>query len=417
MSVELGEEDACNRTNSRTGRPIRKGAGRKSFNPGFVNSEIAIDEVAGEGHEEMKDAGESDEDEGELGEDAAEINQIAGQVKQGRKQKKKPQKKRARSTSPPLSILDEGNFSRESTPERRIQEDDDHAGYANELPLVMSTAGGGLTINVTINVPKDYAGGPITLTLPSEILQQGRKRQKVATTVVVGDKPIGNTSQPPTHSPTSGWHSLSAELRNKIYRLLFVTEERIDFYSLHNLKRSAAFLATCRQVYHEGRSVLYMENRFHLERNKHPRNPYWSTKTEEVGWKDVRRFLKHISPKNIALLRDVSFLFDDALPSMSRELTHEQRRFVNDDHLMSCLRMLSKHGRLRKINLAFYGRRELSRVDVRFLENLYQIRADTVEFVKSPQSYTWNKIPGGMQESTVLEMTRRKKLYPAETAK
>jgi len=102
---------------------------------------------------------------------------------------------------------------------------------------------------------------------------------------------------------------------------------------------------------------------------------------------------------------------------MSRELTHEQRRFVNDDHLMSCLRMLAKHGRLRKINLTFYGRRELSRVDVRFLENLYQVRADVVEFDNSAQSWISSKMPFNMRESMITEMTRRKKLYPAETAK
>ncbi|KAK3078109.1 hypothetical protein LTS18_008423, partial [Coniosporium uncinatum] len=287
MSEELGEEDAYNRVNSRTGRPIRRSAGRKSFDPEFVNSQMAIDEVAEEFHEEVKEPGESDNDDGELGDDAEVIKKIGGRVKRGRKQKRQTKKKkRPRSPSPPLSTHEDENFSRESTPEHELQEAESNASHANK-DSAMSDASGSFTINLTVNIPKDYAGGPITLTLPSEVLKQGQKRQKVehsneSTIVLGGAKHAGNTPRP----PLSGWHSLSAELRNKIYRLLFVTEERVAFDSLLNLKRSAAFLATCRQVYDEGRTILYMENKFHFERNKHPRNPYWSTKTEEVGWKD-----------------------------------------------------------------------------------------------------------------------------------
>ena len=56
------------------------------------------------------------------------------------------------------------------------------------------------------------------------------------------------------------------ELRNDIYRLAFVTKDTVDFGNPSNCQRSAAFLATCRQVHDEATSILYSENRFVFRR-------------------------------------------------------------------------------------------------------------------------------------------------------
>ena len=398
VNEELGEDHAFKHINPRTGRPIRRSAGRRFINPEFVSSQAAIAEA------EEDQEPEEGADQSCLEEDPEEMPKTTGKSGRGRKQSKKIQrKKRLRSLSPPLSTHDDETFSRDATPDDTVEEAQSDSSCEK---LRSPTVANSFSINLTINIPKDYTGGPITLTLPTEMLDRSRKRQKLHN----GASPARGVLAP--QSQTSGWHSLSAELRNKVYRLLFVTEARIDFSSLHNLKRSGAFLATCRQVYNEGRTILYMENKFHFERNKSPRNPYWSTKLEEVGWKDVRRFLKHISPQNIALLREVSFTFDDAMPSMSRDMTHEERRYVNDDHLMSCLRMLAKHGKLKKVNLTFYGRREICRADVRFIENLYHMRADVVGIDKGIPDWMHGKMSLGMKQTTIKEMTRRKRLYP-----
>ncbi|KAF1985728.1 hypothetical protein K402DRAFT_394342 [Aulographum hederae CBS 113979] len=158
-----------------------------------------------------------------------------------------------------------------------------------------------------------------------------------------------------------------------------------------------------------------MENRFRFERMKSTRVPYWDITPKEVGFKDAHLMLKSAGPKNIQLLRDVMFVFDDAMMSNARNLSKEKRRFVQDDHLISCMRMLGMFGKLRKIELSFHGRRELYRSDVRFLEALYTMQADEIAIVPHPTWSKWQNAPPKvhtlLKEAIVNEMTRRKKIY------
>jgi hypothetical protein len=120
-----------------------------------------------------------------------------------------------------------------------------------------------------------------------------------------------------------------------------------------------------------------------------------------------------IGPENRAYLRDIEFTFDDASPSAAPELSHEGRRYMNDDHLMDCLRIL-RGAKLRKISLDFQGRRSLQKTDIKFLSALEQIKVDEVTTKEWKKwSYT-NKINSGVFAELKDVMTRRKKLYIAK---
>ena len=117
-----------------------------------------------------------------------------------------------------------------------------------------------------------------------------------------------------------------------------------------------------------------------------------------------------IGPENRAYLRDIEFTFDDSSPSATPDLSHEGRRYINDDYLMDCLRIL-RGAKLRKISLDFQGRRALQKTDIRFLSALEQIKVDEVTTKEWKKwSYT-NKINSGVFAELKDVMTRRKKLY------
>lgn len=176
-----------------------------------------------------------------------------------------------------------------------------------------------------------------------------------------------------------GFNSLPAELRNRIYGLLFVGEP-FEFRTGKNFSRSAAFLRTCKRVHEEGRTILYGENEFCLQRQHHPRGNFYDADWKEVGYKDVRRFFKMIGPVNLGLIRTVKIDFDDGSPSTSPGLNVDQRRFLNDGHLMHALKLLGKHGQLDYIKMGFYGRRYMYISDKKFLDILRAIKANKVEF-------------------------------------
>ena len=69
---------------------------------------------------------------------------------------------------------------------------------------------------------------------------------------------------------------------------------------LQNFQRSSAFLRTCRQVYDEGRSILYSENEFFFQRQSRRCGSIWAADWGELGFKPVRKFLKMIGRQGLA---------------------------------------------------------------------------------------------------------------------
>jgi hypothetical protein len=96
--------------------------------------------------------------------------------------------------------------------------------------------------------------------------------------------------------------------------MVFIDDDPFDFLKPSNFRKSAAMLRTCKLVASEAPSVLYGENKFVFQRNRNTRSPFWDPILKEVGYKDVRQFLKMIGPENIQYLRDIKIVFEDANP-------------------------------------------------------------------------------------------------------
>ncbi|KAF2807794.1 uncharacterized protein BDZ99DRAFT_464706 [Mytilinidion resinicola] len=215
-----------------------------------------------------------------------------------------------------------------------------------------------------------------------------------------------------THQPNAtGFLKLPPELRNKIYGLLFVSQNELRF-SNPQFSLSSAFLRTCKQVHDEGRTVLYGESTFVFERNRNSRSPFWDPVAKEIGYKDMRRFLTMIGD-NLALLRQIRVVFEDATPSsLPYVRSQEERRFIHDEHLIECLRIL-RRAELKKLTLCFHGRKTLTEYDgVSFLGRVCEIQADKVDIISNPRCwYMESKIHYTVKEPLVKSMTRDPPLY------
>lgn len=128
----------------------------------------------------------------------------------------------------------------------------------------------------------------------------------------------------------TGFSDLPPEIRNRIYRMVFVTNAPIEFQTRKDFSRSAAFLRTCNLVHEEGREILYGENTFCFARSEYKRGKFWERTWTEIGYKDVRRFFETIGPINIGMLKYVSFILTDVSRSAAPDLNWDQRRFVHD---------------------------------------------------------------------------------------
>lgn len=98
-------------------------------------------------------------------------------------------------------------------------------------------------------------------------------------------------------------------------------------------------------------------------------------------------------------------------------MSHEERRFVHDDGLMSILRHLGDYAQLQTLKLCFHGRRRVETSDDRFLAYLKRIRADTVELVKFPIGRPESVYAMESKQAEVVRkglmkaMVRKEKLY------
>jgi hypothetical protein len=117
-----------------------------------------------------------------------------------------------------------------------------------------------------------------------------------------------------------------------------------------------------------------------------------------------------IGPENLVYIRDVKITFEDAPPAATPYLPdHESRRYLNDLHLIDCLRIL-RGARLRKLDMSFHGRRTLMMTDHRFLSYLERIKVDEVVSTEHARWYP-NKINDDVMKELKERMTRKKKLY------
>lgn len=95
---------------------------------------------------------------------------------------------------------------------------------------------------------------------------------------------------------------------------------------------------------------------------------------EEVGLRDVRKFLEIIGAENIERRRYINFEFRDRKdPSTGR--------FAFDQNLFECFKMLALHGALHRIRLGFYGKRPVYSDHMRFLWYSRKVKAMNIEIV------------------------------------
>lgn len=224
---------------------------------------------------------------------------------------------------------------------------------------------------------------------------------------------------PPTRA---GFLDLPPELRNQIYRLVFVAPTRLDFGSPapQTFQRSAAFLRTHSTVYTEARSILYSENEFFFQRQSRRHGHIFASDWSELGFRPIRRFLKAIGHTNTSLLRHLILLLEDAAPSLNPQLSSaEDRRFVHDAALHSILRHLASHARLKTLQMNFQGRKvvDSSRTNDKFLDLMGRVKSDVVEFVKHPvyashtSYHSKSKHSAEVGKELMKTMVRKRKLF------
>jgi hypothetical protein len=404
--------------NSKTGRPIRRSAG-KTASP-FVDSAVAISEDDSENSDPEQDV--TSDDEGIV-------------VVKSRKRKRSP--------SPPMSeasmsdsegdalLSDYGNAV--TLRNRPTQSIEPMAAMAPMAPiqLTLNVPAGAerqVVLNIDLNsyinqrtaVMSNNNNNNTTTTTTTNLSLPSPKRTKLS-----GRSSKAGSASPATRTPSrptrAGFLDLPAELRNEVYRLAFVSPARFDFGAPNkHFQRSSAFLRTCRQVYDEGRSILYSENEFFFQRQSRRCGSIWAADWGELGFKPVRRFLKMIGPSNTSFIRHVTMLFEDAQPSLNPQMHNaEERRFVHDENLHSVLRHLATHGTLERFYMNFQGRKTL---DVyypndHFLDLLTRVRADDVMFVKHPvwaphsTYHSRSKQSNGVVQMCFEMMVRKKKLF------
>lgn len=297
-------------------------------------------------------------------------------------------KGRARSFSPsppPLPSAPGPLSSMESTPEQEESTPDHSKPIFN-----MASQQDGQSIHITFNYPSGHRGpfevkmdfaSLLGLAIPGASSSMRSVRppyQQYASATDASTQQLTNGGQVIIQAQGKGFHSLAPELRNRVYRLLFVKKQPVQLHAGRNFSRSSQFLCFQRQVHQEGASVLYGENMFVFDRSPHRIGRWFDDYIPETGYGHVEECLRVIGHHNISLLKDVTFIFTDAAKFTTPELDPEDRRFVNDAQLQRCLKRLGKYGKLDTITLNFDGKRMVTRTDRDFLGALTTIMANEV---------------------------------------
>ncbi|KAK5098877.1 hypothetical protein LTS08_006255 [Lithohypha guttulata] len=211
---------------------------------------------------------------------------------------------------------------------------------------------------------------------------------------------------------------LEPALRNRIYREMLVDGSVVEFDPCPRSSRDPTLLQTCRQVYEEGRGILYGENAFHFDRTFRTRGHYYDREQREVGYKDVRRFLETIGSHNIAKLRFVSLRLQDAVPSFTPKLDSEERKFVNDAVLHRVLRLLGdSECVLDKFVVGFDGKGALDLNHVAFLRAFTSISCrkliKTCRFGHSKiADHVWMRLKNFMKMPKLLNVDEDRQKVP-----
>jgi hypothetical protein len=190
-------------------------------------------------------------------------------------------------------------------------------------------------------------------------------------------------------SPT-GLLKLPGEIRDRIYKLVLTKNNAVNFNKRENFEHSAQFLRVCKQVAKEGARFLYGSNAFHFERTSRVRGTYMDKEWKEVGFKDVRRFLRAIGPVNISHMRYLSFILEDAAPCLTADLTNPERMYVNDPVLHEIFRIIGQNTILEKLAIGFCGRAQVTPKDFHFLRAIGEVK--TKHFQNYTGHYGQNKI-------------------------
>ncbi|KAF2822736.1 hypothetical protein CC86DRAFT_457940 [Ophiobolus disseminans] len=386
-SPELGSPSKITQYNKSTGRPIRKSAGRVKKVAGYVDSAL-LDE---EEFDPLTSDSTTDDGEDDM-------------TPRGRVDKAKQRQKRKRSPSPPSPRLEPVIYNQE------LDELTDDATSDSGRRTTPKKS----PVTLQFNVPLGFHG-PLFVKLDRALLAGNEEGVRHDMYTSRAKKARISSSSPARTDEAvrpKGFADFPPELRNSVYRHVFVRDGSLQIPQRSEgsgLGQSAQFLRTCKLVHNEACSILYGENTFAFKRHHDTRAPFWDPKPREVGYQDFLHFLKMIGPESIQYLRDLCIEFDDALPKHSPNLTIETRRYVVDDYLMNCLRIL-REAKLRKVSLMFLGRRQLFRSDIKFLGYLEQIKADEVVKLNQPWPFAV-KIGAWVWDVIKDQMTRKKKLY------
>jgi hypothetical protein len=190
-------------------------------------------------------------------------------------------------------------------------------------------------------------------------------------------------------SPTN-FLSLPGEIRDRIYKLALTKNGAVIFNKRENFEHSAQFLRVCKQVAKEGAKVLYGGNAFHFERTSQTRGTYMDKEWKEVGFKDVRRFLRTIGPVNVSHMRYLSFQLEDAWPCLTPELSNFDRMYVNDPVLQEIFRIFGQNTVLEKLAIGFCGRAQVTPKDFHFMRAVGEVK--TKRFHNHVPQYRANRI-------------------------
>ncbi|RMZ81492.1 hypothetical protein DV738_g2230, partial [Chaetothyriales sp. CBS 135597] len=172
---------------------------------------------------------------------------------------------------------------------------------------------------------------------------------------------------------------LPAEIRSRIYMMLFVTDSPIVFHQRRDFARSAQLLSTCQAIRREAAPFLYGKNSFHFQRTGVIRGRFFEQRWRPVGFKDVRRFLETIGPTNLSYLKHVSIMLEDGSQYDPNYAPGDHGRLiVNDPVVHRILRILANNSPLQAISIFFRTDQPIKRTDYHFLKALGAIRAFTV---------------------------------------
>ncbi|KAG9206593.1 hypothetical protein G6514_003426 [Epicoccum nigrum] len=380
-SPELGSPSKVTQYNKRTGRPLRRTAGKMKPVAGYVDSSV------------LEEEGFVPSSEGESDDDETSSSRCAD----------KTRRKRKRSPSPPSPRLDPIEYR----PQLDELTDDEMSRAVSRRAAKQPS------ITLRFDVPLGYHG-PLLVKLPSTLLNLEGDTSR---TMRQSKKRILESAQADVvQVRRKGFTDLPPELRNKIYRQAFQRDDSFQIpackpWGDRDLCQSGQFLSTCKMVHNEGCSILYGENSFAFERHEDTRSLFYEHEAKEIGYQDALRFLQMIGAENLQYLRELKIIFTDARPSNTPHLlTIEDRRYMTDNVLIGFLRIL-RHAKLRKLSLAFSGRRKLQPTDDKFLRYLEQIKVDELEEWYAAKSVNTDKYGCGVWKDLCEQMVRKKRLY------